>query len=58
MIGRDIQIAHEIQNSILPADSPEIDGVSLAIRYEPMTELRAFLRRANGRARHGGSAPG
>ena len=39
LIKRDIQIAHEIQNSILPREIPEIDGVSLAIRYEPMTEL-------------------
>jgi len=39
LIKRDIQIAHEIQNSILPRDIPEIDGMSLSIRYEPMTEL-------------------
>ena len=39
LIKRDIQIAHEIQNSILPPGLPEIDGMSLAVRYEPMTEL-------------------
>jgi two-component system sensor histidine kinase ChiS len=39
LIKRDIQIAHEIQNSILLQELPKIDGVAIALRYEPMTEL-------------------
>jgi two-component system, sensor histidine kinase ChiS len=39
LIKRDIQIAHEIQNSILPPNLPDIDGMTIALRYEPMTEL-------------------
>jgi two-component system sensor histidine kinase ChiS len=39
LIKRDIQIAHEIQNSILPQSLPCIDEVDIGLRYEPMTEL-------------------
>jgi len=39
VIKRDIQIAHEIQKSVLTQELPEIDGVDMALRYEPMTKL-------------------
>jgi two-component system sensor histidine kinase ChiS len=39
LIKRDIQIAHEIQKTILTQELPKIDGVAIALRYEPMTEL-------------------
>ncbi|MBN2160562.1 MAG: SpoIIE family protein phosphatase [Spirochaetes bacterium] len=39
LIKRDIQIAHEIQKSILTQELPVIDGVAIALRYEPMTDL-------------------
>lgn len=39
LIKRDIQIAHEIQNKILLQEIPKIDGVAIALRYEPMAEL-------------------
>ncbi|OHD71653.1 MAG: hypothetical protein A2W19_02325 [Spirochaetes bacterium RBG_16_49_21] len=39
LLKRDIQIAHEIQNSILAQTFPHIEGVDFGLRYEPMTEL-------------------
>ncbi|OHD66856.1 MAG: hypothetical protein A2176_12365 [Spirochaetes bacterium RBG_13_51_14] len=39
LIKRDIQIAHGIQNSVLMQEIPKIEGVSIALRYVPMTEL-------------------
>lgn len=39
VIKRDIQIAHEIQKAILTRDIPSIQGVRIALRYEPMAEL-------------------
>ncbi len=39
IIKRDIQIAHEIQKSILTQEFPKIEGVDIALKYEPMTKL-------------------
>ncbi len=39
IIKRDIQVAHEIQKSILTQEFPKIDGVDIALKYEPMTKL-------------------
>ncbi|MBN2079413.1 MAG: SpoIIE family protein phosphatase [Spirochaetes bacterium] len=39
VIRRDIQIAHEIQKSVLAQDLPEIDGVAIGLCYEPMEKL-------------------
>jgi two-component system sensor histidine kinase ChiS len=39
LIKRDIQIAHDIQNTLLTHDFPRIDGVDIALRYVPMNEL-------------------
>ncbi len=39
IIKRDIQIAHEIQKSVLSQEFPAIDGVDIALKYEPMTKL-------------------
>ncbi len=39
VIRRDIQIAHEIQKSVLAQELPEIDGVAIGLCYEPMEKL-------------------
>ncbi len=39
VIKRDIQIAHEIMQSILFKDLPEIEGVTMAVRYLPMKKM-------------------
>ncbi len=39
VIKRDIQIAHEIQKSVLTQEFPKIDGVDIALKYKPMTKL-------------------
>jgi signal transduction histidine kinase/serine phosphatase RsbU (regulator of sigma subunit) len=39
VIKRDIQIAHDIQNTILLQEIPASEHVRIAMRYRPMTEL-------------------
>ncbi len=39
VIKRDIQIAHDIQNSIMIREVPVSPRVEMAVRYRPMTEL-------------------
>ena len=39
LIKRDIQIAHEIQNSILIQELPRDDKIDISVFYEPMQEL-------------------
>jgi two-component system sensor histidine kinase ChiS len=39
LIKRDIQIAHEIQSSILSQSLPRVDGIDIGLGYEPMTEV-------------------
>ncbi|MBN1531627.1 MAG: SpoIIE family protein phosphatase, partial [Spirochaetes bacterium] len=39
VIKRDIQIAHDIQNTILLQEIPTTEHVRIAMRYRPMTEL-------------------
>lgn len=39
IIKRDIEVAHEIQKSILTQEFPVIEGVEIALTYEPMEKL-------------------
>jgi two-component system sensor histidine kinase ChiS len=39
LLKRDLDIAHEIQQSLILREIPSVDGASIAIRYQAMTEL-------------------
>ncbi|TFH43531.1 MAG: response regulator, partial [Chrysiogenales bacterium] len=39
LIRRDIQIAHDIQKTVLSQDFPVIEGVEIGLCYEPMAQL-------------------
>ncbi|MCX7679186.1 MAG: SpoIIE family protein phosphatase [Spirochaetes bacterium] len=43
ILKHDVSIAHSIQNSLLPNSLPQVKGISVAVRYIPMTDLGGDL---------------
>ncbi|HOO72794.1 MAG TPA: SpoIIE family protein phosphatase [Spirochaetota bacterium] len=39
LIQHDLQIAHEIQQTVMLKENPQVDGVDIAVRYIPMEQL-------------------